>query len=107
MDKSIFILNKKKITLMQKEKYKVIAKETIEQIFKQIETIEQKGVRSSRKSSVKYEIKIINLKSKIANMVANYKALETANNKRWYRAKRKFSNNAVHIKNEITKLSDI
>ncbi|MFO7879728.1 MAG: hypothetical protein R6V52_06810 [Bacteroidales bacterium] len=92
---------------MQKEKYKLQAKKTIDEIFDQIEELEQKQKNVSDKTRVKYEEQIADLKSKIADLKENYKKLETEGDEKWHKAKQKFSESAEYIKEGLNKLSEI
>ncbi|MFP4664470.1 MAG: hypothetical protein ACLFM1_08580 [Bacteroidales bacterium] len=92
---------------MQKEKYKIQAKKTIDEIFNQIEELERKQKNVSDKTRAKYERQIAELKSKTADLKENYKKMETERDEKWHKAKRKFSESAEYIKEGLNKLSEI
>jgi hypothetical protein len=103
----LFIIHQKEIKIMQKEKFRLKAKQTFDDIYNQIEALERKQAKVSGDAKARYGKQISNLKLQLSEMKDYYKALETSNDEKWRKAKHKFSESAKYIKSELAKLKEL
>ncbi len=92
---------------MEKEKYRVKAKETVDSIFNQIEELENKRQDVSQSMKAQYDEQIAALKAKYADLENQYKELELSSGQAWQDTKEKFSESADYFKAGLAKIAEI
>lgn len=92
---------------MEKEKYRVKAKETVDSIFNQIEELEDKRQDVSQSMKAQYDEQIAALKAKYADLENQYKELELSSGQAWQDTREKFSESADYFKAGLAKIAEI
>ena len=92
---------------MEKEKYRIKAKETVDNIFNQIEDLEKKRQHVSKNMKAQYDEQIAALKARSAELEKQYKDLELSSGQAWQETKEKFSESADYFKAGLTKIAEI
>ncbi len=92
--------------MMQKEKFRMQAKQTIDKLVNQLDELEKKRDSVNEKTKASYDKQIADLKAKIVDLKKDYKALETETDEKWQKAKHRFSTGAEYIKTGLKKMTE-
>ena len=92
---------------MEREEFKVKAKQSIDDLFVQIEKLEAKMKQAKADSKVKYKAEIDELKQKKAEMQNVLDKVENAVENKWEEVKAAFNESAPSFKEGFAKLGKI
>lgn len=92
---------------MNKKEFKENAKQTIDKIFAEIETLENKKDQFKYQTRQEVEKAIADLKAKKSELTERYKAIETATDEKWNEAKDSFSKSAGSFKEGLEKMASM
>ncbi|MFW5805208.1 MAG: hypothetical protein ACOCVX_01650 [Bacteroidales bacterium] len=91
---------------MDKEKFRIQAKQKIDDLVDRINKFERKQYETSEKTKVSYEKQISELEVKLSDLKKNYDELKTKNEQKWQLAKQNFNKGAEYISTGLKKLTE-
>jgi dTDP-4-amino-4,6-dideoxygalactose transaminase len=92
---------------MEKEKFRIKAKDTVDNVFNKIEEMEMKRNHVSQNMKAKYDEQIAALKAKYNDLEEQYKKLQLESGQAWNDSKQKFSESADYFKSGLAKIAEI
>lgn len=92
---------------MDRKEFKENAKQTIDKIFDEIETLEAKKDDVKDQARREVEKTLGELKAKKSELTEKYKAIEAATDEKWSEAKTSFSASAESFKEGLKKMASL